>query len=111
MITVLGWIGALLALAAYAQTGTIRFRQIALLSSVALLTFAVLLGIWSNVVLESALGIVNVRRLYQLRQLRQPRWGDRLSRGRRANRPRPGRQPADRAPVGRTTGLALPDVG
>jgi hypothetical protein len=66
MVTLLGWIGALLALLAYAQTATIRLRQIALLSSVALLTFAVLLGIWSNVVLESALGIVNVRRLMQL---------------------------------------------
>jgi hypothetical protein len=110
MITLLGWVGALLALAAYAQTGTIRFRQIALLSSVALLTFAVLLGIWSNVVLESALGIVNVRRLLQLRT--SPwRWPERLSRGRRAARPKPGRQPAGRAPTGRTTGLALPDVG
>ncbi|MEP7112114.1 MAG: hypothetical protein ABI862_02510 [Ilumatobacteraceae bacterium] len=68
MITVLGWIGALLALLAYAQTGTVRFRQIALLSSVALLTFAVLLGIWSNVVLESALVAVNVRRLLQLQR-------------------------------------------
>lgn len=73
MITVLGWIGALFALLAYAQTGTARFRQIALLSSVALLTFNVLLGIWSNVVLESALAIVNVRRLLQLRTPRN-RW-------------------------------------
>jgi hypothetical protein len=67
MITLLGWIGALLALVAYSQTRAARFRQIALLSSVALLTFNVLLGIWSNVVLESALAIVNVRRLLQLR--------------------------------------------
>ena len=70
MITLLGWVGALLALAAYSQTGAVRFRQIALLSSVALLTFNVLLGIWSNVALESALGIVNVGRLVQLRQPR-----------------------------------------
>jgi hypothetical protein len=70
MITLLGWVGALLALAAYSQTRAARFRQIALLSSVALLTFNVLLGIWSNVVLESALGIVNVGRLVQLRQPR-----------------------------------------
>jgi hypothetical protein len=68
MITLLGWIGALLALLAYAQTGARRFRQIALLSSVALLTFALLLGIWSNVVLETALGAVNVRRLLQLQR-------------------------------------------
>lgn len=68
MITLLGWIGALLALMAYAQTGAERFRQIALLSSVALLTFALLLGIWPNVVLESALGAVNARRLLQLRR-------------------------------------------
>ncbi len=122
MITLLGWTGALLALAAYAQTGTIRFRQIALLSSVALLTFAVLLGIWSNVVLESALGIVNVRRLVQLRGSTAStvgipafatRWRSRqtLSRARRAARPRPGRQPAGRAPGGRTTDLVRPDAG
>jgi hypothetical protein len=67
MVTLLGWLGAMLALAAYAQTGAARFRQIALLSSVALPTFNVLLGIWSNVVLESALGIVHVGRLVQLR--------------------------------------------
>lgn len=71
MITLLGWLGALLALAAYAQTGTARFRQIALLSSAALLTFNVLLGIWSNVALESALTIVNVSRLVQLRGSRR----------------------------------------
>ena len=70
MITLLGWLGALLALVAYSQTRAARFRQIALLSSVALLTFNVLLGIWSNVVLESALGIVNVGRLVQLRRPR-----------------------------------------
>ena len=67
MVTLLGWIGALLALLAYAQTRASRLRQIALLSSVALLTFNVLLGIWSNVALELALAIVNVRRLVQLR--------------------------------------------
>ena len=72
MITLLGWIGALLALAAYAQTGVARLRQVALLSSVALLTFALLLGIWSNVVLESALVIVNARRLFQLRGATRP---------------------------------------
>jgi hypothetical protein len=73
MVTLLGWIGALLALAAYAQTTAARFRQIALLSSVALLTFAVLLGIWSNVALELALGLVNVRRLLQLQPRAQRR--------------------------------------
>lgn len=67
MITLLGWVGAGLALVAYAQTGAARFRQIALLSSVALLTFNVILGIWSNVALECALGAVNVGRLVQLR--------------------------------------------
>ncbi len=80
MITVLGWIGAVLALAAYAQTCATRLRQIAVASSVALLTFNVLLGIWSNVVLESALAVVNIRRLVQLRVppkpvlLECPRW-------------------------------------
>jgi hypothetical protein len=72
MVTLLGWVGALLALAAYAQTRVARFRQIALLSSVALLTFALILHIWSNVALELALGIVNARRLLQL-QLRSER--------------------------------------
>ena len=67
MITLLGWLGAFVALVAYAQTGTARFRQIALLSSVVLLTFNVLLGIWSNVVLESSLAAVNLSRLVQLR--------------------------------------------
>jgi hypothetical protein len=67
MVTVLGWVGALFALLAYAQTRVARFRQIALLSSIALLTFNVLLGIWSNVALESALAVVNIRRLVQLR--------------------------------------------
>ena len=66
MITLLGWLGAIFALVAYAQTGAARFRQIALLSSIALLTFNVLLGIWSNVVLESSLAVVNVHRLVQL---------------------------------------------
>ncbi len=73
MVTLLGWIGALLALAAYAQTRVTRFRQIALLSSVALLTFAVLLHIWSNVALELALGAVNGRRLFQLQPRREQR--------------------------------------
>ena len=71
MVTLLGWIGALLALVAYAQTTAIRLRQVALASSVALLIFAVMLGIWSNVVLELALGAVNVRRLVQLRQAKR----------------------------------------
>ena len=75
MVTALGWIGAVLALAAYAQTGTARLRQIALASSLALLTFNALLGIWSNVVLESALVAVNIRRLLQLRVRSRPaRW-------------------------------------
>ena len=72
MVTLLGWLGAMFALVAYAQTRAARFRQIALLSSVALLTFNVILGIWSNVVLESALGVVNARRLWQLRAERRP---------------------------------------
>jgi hypothetical protein len=67
VVTLLGWIGAVFALLAYAQTRVARFRQIALLSSIALLTFNVLLGIWSNVALESTLAIVNIRRLVQLR--------------------------------------------
>lgn len=71
MVTLLGWVGALLALAAYAQTRVKLFRQIALLSSVALWTFAFILHIWSNVALESALGIVNLRRLLQLQH---PTW-------------------------------------
>ncbi|MDP9464267.1 MAG: YgjV family protein [Actinomycetota bacterium] len=75
MVTMLGWLGAMFALVAYAQTGAARFRQIALLSSLALLTFNVLLGIWSNVALESALAVVNVRRLIQLRRPKRPLHG------------------------------------
>ena len=67
MITLLGWIGALLALVAYGQTSASRFRQIALLSSLALLSFNLLVGIWSNAALELALLVVNVRRLVQLK--------------------------------------------
>jgi hypothetical protein len=79
MITFLGWIGAMLALIAYAQTGAARFRQIALLSSAALLTFNLLLGIWSNVALESTLAIVNVRRLLQLRRRQPAGWRPRTN--------------------------------
>jgi hypothetical protein len=69
MVTLLGWIGALLALVAYAQTSAVRLRRVALASSVALLTFAAMLGIWSNVALELTLVAVNVRRLIQLRHV------------------------------------------
>jgi hypothetical protein len=68
MITLLGWVGAALVLASYAQSNTIRLRQINLLASVAMLTFNVALRIWPSVVLELALAVVNVRRLAQLRQ-------------------------------------------
>jgi hypothetical protein len=67
MTILLGWLGAGLALLSYAQTKTARLRQISILASMALLTFNLLLGIWSNVALESALGVVNLVRLVQLR--------------------------------------------
>jgi hypothetical protein len=66
MITLLGWLGAGLAVVAYGQTRTVRLRQISLLSSLLLLLFAALMRIWSNVALESVLGLVNARRLVQL---------------------------------------------
>ena len=69
MTTLLGWLGAGLALVSYAQTKTARLRQISILASMALLTFNLLLGIWSKVALESTLGVVN---LYRLMQLRNP---------------------------------------
>ena len=69
MTTLLGWLGAGLALVSYAQTRTARLRQISILASMALLSFNLLLGIWSNVALESTLGVVN---LYRLMQLRNP---------------------------------------
>ena len=69
MTTLLGWLGAGLALVSYAQTKTARLRQISILASMALLCFNLLLGIWSNVALESTLGVVN---LYRLMQLRSP---------------------------------------
>jgi hypothetical protein len=67
MITLLGWLGAALVLASYAQSNTVRLRQINLLASVAMLTFNTALRIWPSVVLELALAVVNVRRLTQLR--------------------------------------------
>jgi Bacterial inner membrane protein len=67
MITVLGWLGAVFAVVSYSQTSTLRLRQIGLISSLALLSFNVMMGIWSNVALESVLGVVNAGRLVQLR--------------------------------------------
>jgi hypothetical protein len=69
---VLGWLGAGLAVVSYSQTSTTRLRQIGLISSLALLSFNLLMGIWSNVALESVLGIVNARRLFQLGS--RPSW-------------------------------------
>ena len=66
MIELVGWFGAALVLVSYAQTNTIRLRQISLLAGVALLSFNLILGIWPNVALELALAVVNLRRLIQL---------------------------------------------
>jgi hypothetical protein len=73
MITLLGWLGAALVLASYAQSNTVRLRQINLLASVAMLTFNTTLHIWPSAVLELALAVVNVRRLTQLRHAAGPR--------------------------------------
>jgi hypothetical protein len=67
MITTIGWVGATLVLLSYAQTNTARLRQINLLASVAMLTFNIAMRIWPSVVLELLLGVVNARRLLQLR--------------------------------------------
>jgi hypothetical protein len=67
MTMTIGWLGAALVLASYAQTNTARLRQINLLASIAMLTFDVTLRIWPSVVLELLLAIVNIRRLTQLR--------------------------------------------
>jgi hypothetical protein len=67
MTTVLGWFGATLVILAYAQTGTARLRQVGILASVALITFNALIGVWSNVALESVLVVINLRRLAQVR--------------------------------------------
>jgi hypothetical protein len=66
VIELVGWVGAALVLASYAQSNTVRLRQINLLASVVLLSFNLVLGIWPNVVLELALAVVNIRRLLQL---------------------------------------------
>jgi hypothetical protein len=66
MIELVGWLGAALVLASYAQSNTVRLRQINLLASVAMLSFNFVLGIWPNVALELALAVVNIRRLLQL---------------------------------------------
>ena len=70
MTTIIGWVGAALVLCSYAQTDTTRLRQINLLASVAMLTFDLTLHIWPAVVLEVTLGLVNARRLVQLRTQR-----------------------------------------
>ena len=67
MITTIGWVGATLVLLSYAQTNTARLRQINLVASVVMLTFNIAMRIWPSVVLELLLGIVNARRLMQLR--------------------------------------------
>ena len=68
MIALLGWLGAALVLVSYAQRNTIRLRQISLLAGVSLISFNLVLGIWPNVAMELALGVVNLRRLIQLRR-------------------------------------------
>jgi hypothetical protein len=78
MIELVGWLGAALVLASYAQSNTVRLRQINLLASVALLSFNFILGIWPNVALELALAVVNTRRLLQLR--RPSQWAAALHR-------------------------------
>ena len=67
MITTIGWVGATLVLLSYAQTNTARLRQINLVASVVMLTFNIAMHIWPSVALELLLGIVNARRLLQLR--------------------------------------------
>ncbi len=76
MITLLGWLGAGFAVVSYAQTRTARLRQLSLVASLSLLIFNVLMRIWSNVALESVLGLVNAYRLVQLGGRRKLRRGD-----------------------------------
>ena len=67
MITAAGWLGATLILLAYAQTNLRRLRQISVLGGIALLMFNFAVHMWPNVVLELVLGVINVRRLLELR--------------------------------------------
>ena len=63
MITALGWLGTALVALSYAQPDEARLRRISLLASVALISFNLALGIWSNVALEVALVVINTARL------------------------------------------------
>ncbi|MEO6126554.1 MAG: hypothetical protein ABIR32_22865 [Ilumatobacteraceae bacterium] len=67
VITALGWLGTLLVLVSYTQPNVTRLRQISLAASVVLITFNLLLGIWSNCALEVALVGINVQQLKRSR--------------------------------------------
>lgn len=68
---VIGWAGTVLVIASYAQPSVRRLRTISLVASLVLITFNALLGIWSNVVLEVALVLINIARLTSAPNARQ----------------------------------------
>jgi len=59
----LGWLGTALVIASYAQSDVRTLRVVSMIASIVLIAFNVMLGIWSNVVLEIALVVINVARL------------------------------------------------
>ena len=63
MTAALGWIGTALVLASYAQSNVVRLRTVSLFASAILVSFNVLIEVWSNVALEIALVAVNLARM------------------------------------------------
>lgn len=68
---IVGWAGTLLVIASYAQPTVRRLRRMSVAASLVLITFNLLLGIWSNVVLEVALVLINIARLSSAAEARR----------------------------------------
>lgn len=66
MVHALGWLGSTLIVASLAQSRALPFRLLNLASAVVLLVFNLAIGLWSMVVLNSVILIVNS---WQLRRL------------------------------------------
>jgi hypothetical protein len=70
MIQLLGWIGSVLVVLSLTLRRQLPFRMVNLASAGVLFVFNFAIGLWSMVVLNTTIMIVN---LYQLRRTRRPR--------------------------------------
>jgi len=70
MIQLLGWIGSVLIVLSLALRRELPFRMVNLASAGVLLAFNLAIGLWSMVVLNTTIMIVN---LYQIRRTRRQR--------------------------------------